>query len=83
MSRLALSALQKQILDVLAAAGSALSTTDIRRRVNDDRRPLAVAEQIYAALMGRHRRGLVRRASGPQGQKSYWEPGIVRIRDAG
>lgn len=50
---------QTEILAHVTIAGGALSTTDVRMRVNEQRRTPLVAEQVYRALRALQDRGLV------------------------
>ena len=53
-----LTARQTEILAHVHVAGGALSTSDVRTRVNEQRRTPLVAEQVYRVLRALQDRGL-------------------------
>lgn len=68
-----LTARQTEILAHLTIAGGALSTSDVRVRVNEQRRTPLVAEQVYRALRSLQGRGLVERVHIHGTNKAHWQ----------
>lgn len=64
---------QTQILAFVAAAGGALSTSDVRTQVNHERRTPLVAEQVYRVLRALQDRGLIERVHIHTSTKAHWQ----------
>ena len=79
--RAPLTARQTEILAHVKVAGGALSTSDVRVRVNEQRRTPLVAEQVYRALRALQNRGLVERVH-PRHEHSALQAGVRAIREA-
>jgi Fe2+ or Zn2+ uptake regulation protein len=64
---------QTTILALLTVAGGALSTSDVRVSVNEQRDTVLVAEQVYRALRALQSRGLVERVHIHGTNKAHWQ----------
>jgi Fe2+ or Zn2+ uptake regulation protein len=64
---------QKQILALVTVAGGALSTSDVRARVNQQRSTPLVAEQVYRVLRALQDRGLLERIHIHGTNKAHWQ----------
>ena len=73
---------QTEILAHVTFAGGALSTSDVRVRVNEQRRTPLVAEQVYRALRALQDRGLVERVHIHGTNKAHWQAPVRAIREA-
>ena len=73
---------QTEILAVLTVVGDALSTRDVRARLNEQRDTPLIAEQIYRALRALHDRGLVERIHIRDTNKAHWQAQSRAIREA-
>lgn len=72
-SRVRLTARQDAILSVIVASPECLSTSDIRKRINQLRVTPLVAEQVYRASQSLWQRGLIRRVEITGTSKAYWQ----------
>lgn len=75
---------QAEILAVVTIADGPVSTSDVRARVNEQRRTPLVAEQVYRALRALHDRALVDRVHLADTNKAHWQAPAKRkpIREA-
>jgi Fe2+ or Zn2+ uptake regulation protein len=73
---------QMQILALLTVAGEALSTSDVRARVNEQRNTSLVAEQVYRVLRALQDRGLVERVHIHGTNKAHWQAPVQTIQEA-
>jgi Fe2+ or Zn2+ uptake regulation protein len=73
---------QTEILALLTVAGDALSTSDVRARLNEQRDTPLVAEQVYRALRALQDRGLVDRVHIHGTNKAHWQAPARAIRQA-
>ncbi len=69
------------MLSVLCDAGGALSTTEVRERLNKRRERDLVAEQVYRALVSLQQAGLVRRVTVSGSRKAFWEAAVDVVRE--
>lgn len=72
---------QTAILAVLCDAGEALSTTEVRVRVNRERPAPLVAEQVYRALLALREAGVVRRVKVAGSRNTFWEATVEMVRE--
>jgi Fe2+ or Zn2+ uptake regulation protein len=77
-----LTARQTEILAHVTLAGGALSTSDVRTRVNENRDTALVAEQVYRALRALQDRGLVERVHIHGTNKAHWQTPARAIQEA-
>lgn len=77
-----LTARQTEILAHVTLAGGALSTSDVRARVNEQRCTPLVAEQVYRVLRALQDRGLVERVHVHGTNKAYWQAPGRAMREA-
>lgn len=75
--------LRAELIAVLGAAQSPITTTDARIAVanrcgGQDGRPV-VAEQVYRALVILQRRGVVRRVDEPASRHAQWELAMLLV----
>lgn len=77
-----LTARQTEILAHVTIAGDALSTSDVRTQVNQQRDTPLVAEQVYRALRALQDRGLVERVHIHGTNKAHWQAPVPAIREA-
>lgn len=77
-----LTARQTEILAHVTIAGGALSTSDVRVRVNEARHTPLVAEQVYRALRALQDRGLIERVHIHGTNKAHWQAQASVIRTA-
>jgi Fe2+ or Zn2+ uptake regulation protein len=77
-----LTARQTEILTHVTVAGGALSTSDVRVRVNEQRHTPLVAEQVYRALRALQDRGLVERVHIHGTNKAHWQEPSRAVQEA-
>jgi Fe2+ or Zn2+ uptake regulation protein len=77
-----LTARQTEILAHVTLAGGALSTSDVRTRVNEQRCTPLVAEQVYRVLRALQDRGLVERVHIHGTNKAHWQAPGRAMREA-
>jgi Fe2+ or Zn2+ uptake regulation protein len=71
-----LSPRQAAVLLVLSEAGAALSTTQVRERINRGRDRALVAEQVYRALLTLQTGELVRRVHVAESRLAFWAAAV-------
>lgn len=77
-----LTARQTEILAHVTLAGGAVSTSDVRTRVNEQRCTPLVAEQVYRVLRALQDRGLVERVLVHGTNKAHWQAPGRAMREA-
>jgi Fe2+ or Zn2+ uptake regulation protein len=77
-----LSRRQTEILALVTVADGALSTTDVRARVNEQRGTPLVAKQVYRVLRALQDRGLVERVHIHGTNNAHWQAPVRAIQEA-
>lgn len=73
---------QTAILAVVTVAGEAVSSSDVRARVNEQHGTPLVAEQVYRALRALQDRGLIERVHIHGTNKAHWQTPARANREA-